>query len=400
MTTLAHNVPAWLGEFQRRARTLADSMAWPTKKDEEWRRTPMSRLSWDAASEVCRETPLSSAEADATYAGLILVDGGCAVRVWSSTPRIQIRHLTEADEALWQILPNTGEDRFLWENLASPEEAVVLEIEERTSLERPILIHYLFDADSPTRRQPKLVVRAKAGSQAEVLLKIDSRGPIFLNSLKTLWIGEGATLRFTEIQTLSPQSWWVDHSYASQERQSAFHFSHIDLGAATAKTKFCASIVGDHAELQARGIYVCRDQQHKDIRLVQRHDAPESLSNALFKGAVRDRGRSVFQGLIEVTARGHKTDAYLSNRNLVLNDGARADSLPQLKIDHNDLRCTHGSTTGMVDPEQVHYLSSRGLAPSEAKVLIALGLFQEILDLLPQPIRLPVEGQLESLLRD
>lgn len=358
----------------------------------------MSRLPWDQFTPVRRASGLLSADPDHGYAAVLQFKAEEPLRFWSSSEAIVLRSLEGRDQEHWTPLLGQAEDRFFWELLADAGDLPVLEIGPGT-LEKPLLVHWLHTGSDERRYNERMQLIVHPGAVAHVIVRLDSRNRVFLNSGLNVWIGEGAVFRLTQIQSLTEDSFWVDHGFSRQRPRSTFHYTRIDLGSDTSKTKFVAAIEGDHAELQAKGLYLCHGRQHKDLRLVQRHLAPESLSNALFKGAVKDRGRSVFQGLIQVSKDGHKTDAYLSNKNLVLNDGARADSLPQLQIDHNDLRCTHGSTTGMVDEEQVHYLQSRGLSKTEAKVLIAMGLFQEIIDGLPEPLRLPVEGQVEQSLK-
>jgi Fe-S cluster assembly protein SufD len=133
-----------------------------------------------------------------------------------------------------------------------------------------------------------------------------------------------------------------------------------------------------------------------DLRTVQHHKAGGSYSRSFYKGAVKDSGRTVYQGLIEVLPTAPKTDAYLTNRNLILNDGARADSIPGLRINQDDVRCSHGSTTGRIDPAQVFYLQTRGLAPREAARLLVTAYFQELVDLMPEEMKARVSAAVEQ----
>ena len=164
------------------------------------------------------------------------------------------------------------------------------------------------------------------------------------------------------------------------------------------KTRFDFTLAGEGASVKTHGLYFGTGDQHKDLRISLNHGAAHTTSYALYKGAVRDRARTVFQGLIEVNPGANGTDAYLSNKNLILNDGARADSLPQLKIDTNDVKCSHGSTTGKVNEEEVHYLGTRGFSREEAKLLIAQGLFAELIDEAPAFLRDDVEREVSCAL--
>jgi Fe-S cluster assembly protein SufD len=123
-----------------------------------------------------------------------------------------------------------------------------------------------------------------------------------------------------------------------------------------------------------------------DIKTVQNHNAPNTNSRAFYKGAVKDNGRAIYQGLIEVEQDAPLTDAYMTNKNLILGDGARADSIPSLKIKNNDVKCSHGSTTGKIDENEVFYLMTRGLSTSEAEKMVILGYFEEVLEKIPKQI--------------
>ncbi|MER3457466.1 MAG: Fe-S cluster assembly protein SufD, partial [Chloroflexota bacterium] len=142
------------------------------------------------------------------------------------------------------------------------------------------------------------------------------------------------------------------------------------------------------------GLFFTDDDQHLDHDTQQNHNAPHTTSDLLFKGALKDRSRSVWQGMIRVAPGAQRTDGYQANRNLVLSEGARADSIPGLEIMADDVRCTHGSTVGQIDEEHVFYLMSRGLTRREAERLIVEGFFLEVLE------RIPFEGLRERLGRD
>jgi Fe-S cluster assembly protein SufD len=141
---------------------------------------------------------------------------------------------------------------------------------------------------------------------------------------------------------------------------------------------------GSHGELL--GLYFPDGRQHIDHHTNQLHKSPNATSDLLFKGALKDRGRSVYQGYIKVYPNAQKTNAYQANRNLILSKNARADSIPGLEIEANDVRCTHGATASQLQEEYVFYLMSRGLSRPSAERLVVQGFLEEVLD------RIPVEG--------
>ena len=134
------------------------------------------------------------------------------------------------------------------------------------------------------------------------------------------------------------------------------------------------------------GLYFADGHQHIDHQTRQNHISPYASSDLLFKGAIKDSARSVYSGVIKVWPKAHRTDAYQANRNLILSPTARADSIPNLEIGANDVRCTHGATVAQIEEEYIFYLMSRGISRTEAEKLIVDGFFDEVIE------RVPVES--------
>jgi Fe-S cluster assembly protein SufD len=155
---------------------------------------------------------------------------------------------------------------------------------------------------------------------------------------------------------------------------------------------------GAGAEARLNGIYYVKEGKHMDMRTVQYHLQRAGQSRAFFKGAVSANGRSIYQGLIDVDENAPGTDAYLTNKNLILNDGARADSIPCLEIRTDDVKCSHGSTTGKLDEEELFYLMSRGLSRTEAKKELIGGFFEELIEKAPEPERESIRSKILDLI--
>jgi Fe-S cluster assembly protein SufD len=142
-------------------------------------------------------------------------------------------------------------------------------------------------------------------------------------------------------------------------------------------------LAGRGADSNLLSVYFGDGDQMLDFRTLQDHAAPSTQSNLLFKGAVEDSARSVYSGMIRIREDAAKSEAYQTNRNLVLTEGAGAESIPNLEILNNDVKCSHASAVGSIDAEQLYYLESRGVSPEEAERLIVLGFFDDLLDRLP-----------------
>jgi Fe-S cluster assembly protein SufD len=162
-------------------------------------------------------------------------------------------------------------------------------------------------------------------------------------------------------------------------------------------TMVCA---GQGADARALGLYFADGAQHFEHRVVARHEAPQAYSNLLYKGALKDQAHTVFFGNLVVPPGAPGTDAYQTNRNLVLNDGARADTIPFLEIETAEVKCSHAGAVGRVDDEHLFYLASRGVPPAVAKRLIVMGFVQEVLDQVALPeLRDEMEAAVEAKLR-
>jgi Fe-S cluster assembly protein SufD len=142
---------------------------------------------------------------------------------------------------------------------------------------------------------------------------------------------------------------------------------------------------------------VAHGTQEFDQRTLQIHQAPNTSSNLLYKNALLDQSKTIFSGLIVVDPDAQKTDAYQSNRNLMLSDDAEANSLPGLEIQANDVRCTHGATSSRIDAEQEFYLKARGINPAQAQELLVFGFFEEVLGKIENE---PLHDQLTAIIRE
>lgn len=195
-----------------------------------------------------------------------------------------------------------------------------------------------------------------------------------------------ANLRFVELQSWGEHVWNFTHERARVDRDANLDWIFGALGSRLTKNFSDLDLVGQGAIGRMSGFYFADGEQHFDLDTQQNHLAPHTTSDLLYKGALRDQSRSVWQGMIYVAPGAQKTDGYQSNRNLVLSKKARADSIPGLEILADDVRCTHGATVGKIDPEQVFYLRSRGIPYGEAERLIVEGFFDPIMQ------RIPFEG--------
>jgi Fe-S cluster assembly protein SufD len=194
-----------------------------------------------------------------------------------------------------------------------------------------------------------------------------------------IFIGPNANLQITELQNYGTGVWSFGHKKAEVERDGNLEWEIVALGAALCKHFVSLDLVGKGAEGRVSGMFYADRSQHLSYNTLQRHLAPWTTSDLLFKGALNEKSRSVWRGMIYVAPGAQHIDGYQANRNLILDADARTDSIPGLEILNNDVRCTHGSTVGKIDQDQLFYLLSRGIPQQEAEQLVIQGFFGDIL---------------------
>jgi Fe-S cluster assembly protein SufD len=195
-----------------------------------------------------------------------------------------------------------------------------------------------------------------------------------------IFVGPSAKLRYVNLQNWGKGVWHFAHQKAVVDRGGDLQWTIGALGSRLAKVNQHVSLVGQDANAQVNGVMFTEGRQHLSYHTLQRHHVPRCKSDLLYKGALQDNSRLVWRGMIKVDPNAQKTDGYQRDDNLLLSDDARADSIPGLEIEADDVKCTHGATAGRVDDEQVFYARCRGLTRNEAVRMIVAGFFQQVFD--------------------
>ncbi|OUC06126.1 hypothetical protein RY27_22915, partial [Litorilinea aerophila] len=213
------------------------------------------------------------------------------------------------------------------------------------------------------------------------------------SSVVELHLGDNSVVRYMNLQDFDHSTWNFLTGRAAMGRNSDLRWIQVSWGSRLTKAFLDVDLMGEGGHAELLGIYFPTGRQHIDHQTLQLHRAPNCFSDLLFNGALKDKARSVYMGIIRVLPGAQKTDAYQRNGNLILDEGARADSIPGLEIEADDVRCTHGATAAQVEDEYVFYLMARGLTRPQAERMIVQGFFQAVLD------RVPVESVVTKLER-
>jgi Fe-S cluster assembly protein SufD len=198
-------------------------------------------------------------------------------------------------------------------------------------------------------------------------------------------VGRGASLRMVNLQNWNNGVWHFARQKAVVHAGGRLQWTLGALGSRLSQVAQDVALVGREAEAQVNGVMFTEGRQHLVYNTLQHHEAPSCKSDLLYKGALQDHSRLVWRGMIKVDKGAQKTDGYQRNDNLMLSHESRADSIPGLEIEADDVRCTHGATSGRVDAEQVFYAQARGLTADEAARLVVAGFFQQVFDRITIP---------------
>ncbi len=265
-------------------------------------------------------------------------------------------------------------------------EGIFLYIPENVKVELPLHSLYWAGAEKTAYLSHVIVVLGKNSAVTyihENASPSENINPTMHAGVVELFVGENARLQFVELQSLGKNVWNFSNERAHVEENGTIEWTFGAIGSHLTKNFTDLDLVGQGSVGKMSGFYFTNEKQHLDHDTQQNHLAPHTTSDLLFKGALLDDSRSVWQGMIYVAPGAQKTDGYQANRNLVLSKNAHADSLPGLEILADDVRCTHGATVGKIDKDEVFYLMCRGIPRREAEQLIVEGYFDSIMQRIP-----------------
>lgn len=264
-------------------------------------------------------------------------------------------------------------------------DAALVRIPPRVTLGPPVVILNLISVEGAAVF-PRTVVRVGEGAHAGVVEVFSSTDvAALIVPVVELDVGDDAELGYVGVQELGSRVWQVAYQASVVGRYGHLRSFSMGLGGHYARLRTDSRLAGHGGSTDLMAAYFGDHDQMHDFRTMQDHDAPKTTSDLLFKGAVAGESRSVYSGLIRVRRGAVGTNAFQTNRNLVLSEGAHADSVPNLDIAENDVRCSHASAVGPIDEEQRYYLESRGIPPEVADRLIVQGFFDDIVARAPVP---------------
>lgn len=364
--------PDWLVARRLAAAEQVGDIEWPTPAEEIWRYSPIGDFDLERyrlRSERDRVMVLPEISAALVERGVIVED---------------LADVGSADAATWfGACSDASPDAFTRLHDAFVSGGAFIRVPPGVVVAEPIVIEHRTSGDGLASFPHTLIVVGE-GAEATVIDRFAADGVGHLSdAVIELLVGDGAHLRYTSVQQHGPGVWQIALQRAHVGRDASLQSSAIALGGDYARLRTESLITGEGGESDLFAVYFGAGSQVLDFRTLQDHAAPRTRSDLLFKGAVADDARSIYSGLIRLRTEAPGARAFQTNRNLVLSEGAAAESIPNLEIEANDVQCSHASTVGPIDDDQLYYLESRGVRPADAEQLIVLGFFDDVFERLP-----------------
>ena len=409
----ASGAPAWLKDLREGAIARFDALGFPTTKQEAWRFTNVAALTetaFDLAHPASRIPQLAEIQPFLLGDGprLVFVNG-FLVRSLSTPLSDGVRldglaqALVDTPDLVRQHLSKYAAftDRpFAALNTAFVHDGAFVYVPAKVTIEEPIQLLFLttpVDGERVVAHPRNLIVleREARATVVETYASLED-GVYWTNAVTEVVVGDGARVDCYRVQRESDQAYHVAVTDVHQGRDTTVNVHAVAFGAALARHDLRGTLAGPGGYLILNGLYVLDGEQHADHHTAIDHAAPHCESHEYFNGVLDGRSRGIFNGRIIVRPGAQKTDSKQTNNNLLLSGEAHADSQPQLEIYADDVKCTHGSTVGPLDPKALFYLRSRGIGEVDARRLMTYGFAAEILNRMDVA---PLRAQLDAIVR-
>lgn len=391
-------------EAKQRAREIFNQRGFPHIKDENYRHTPITNAlagifdfsQPSTPSKLPKEAilPLLHQEMD-TYQ-LVIINGRMSreySKLGNAKKNWQVLSFTEADRQHqnlcfqhWRQSQFQAVDAFTTLNTALFEEGIVVYIADQAVLEKPLSIYHITDTKtSPSLSYPRLLIVAGQDSQANLITSwhIVGQSPGFTNAVTEIILAKNAQIDHYTLQTKMGPAYQVNTIRCYQASQSLLNNYTLTWDGALVRNNLDAYIQGSHSAVNMYGLYCLNAQQHLDNHTLVDHRVPHTKSNELYQGILAGEASSVFNGRIVVQPEAQKTQAFQANNNLLLTEQAKVHAKPQLEIWADDVKCSHGATTGQLDQDQLFYLRARGIPADTAHSMLLHAFASKVLEKIP-----------------
>ncbi len=393
--------PGWWRRMKREAFEAFLETPMPKRKDESWRFASLSNLSFAEfdygkppsianAQELVEKSNVLEHQSgsfifadnqtiDAEKASFELQQKGV---IWTSLREATSKHGELLKDYFMKQEVHLGSEKFALLHSAFVENGVLLYVPKGVEIEYPFLSYNWITRNNAAAFPHTLIIAEEFSkvSLVEAHFSTTEEAPALSCGVTHLFAGVGAKIDYTLLQDYNEETLGFQINSNIAGKDSTVKSLSVNVGCRNYRSETHGQIKGDGAQVEMLSLAVADEDQEIDQRTLQTHSAANANSNLLFKNALKDKAKTIFSGLIKVDDGAQHTDAYQTNRNLLLSNTAEANSLPGLEIEANDVKCSHGATTSQIEEDEIFYMLARGIPKEKAQELIVYGFFEEILE--------------------
>jgi Fe-S cluster assembly protein SufD len=322
---------------------------------------------------------------------LVIINGVFSEELSESkhnTKGLQIMNISEtSSNAAFQMhyakYADVGSDPFAALNTAMATGGVFIHVAKNTVLEKPIHVIHVSSATANSIIHPRNLIVLEENAQAQIVesfITAEGSSKVFNNALTEIYIDANASLSHYKVQEEGESGYLVNTTQAVQKKQSVFATNNFTLSGSLVRNNLTIVLDDEHIETHLNGLYLTKGNQSIDNHTLVDHRKPNCNSNELYKGIIEDKSSATFNGKIYVRKDAQKTNAFQSNKNILLSDDGTINTKPQLEIYADDVKCSHGTSTGKLDEDKIFYLRARGLSEDSAKKLLMHAFASEVVE--------------------
>ncbi|RJP58029.1 MAG: Fe-S cluster assembly protein SufD [Ignavibacteriales bacterium] len=380
----------FLHDIRKDALTKLKDLHFPTIKDEEWKYTNIAPLMKEnfvlpekvEATKIDEEFIYKNSFTDFDYDRIVFINGKFSPQfsIIGELPKDVVigslaKAITENTEIVKKYIGKYSkvEHAFTAMNQTYSTDGLFVYLPEGKMLERPLQVFFVNGNENEKILSiPRNLVIAESGSSGKIIVNYVgvNNNSYFTNTLSEIHVDVNANLDYIKIQSEKKNAFHIDKTDIYQDKGSIFNHYSFAFGASLSRTDINSVLDNENIECHFYGIYLGKDKQHLDHHTFVDHAKPNCMSNEVYKGILDDESRGVFNGQILVRPDAQKTNAYQSNKTVLLSDKATIDTKPQLEIFANDVKCSHGATIGKLDEEAYFYIRSRGVEDKIAQSML------------------------------
>lgn len=367
---------------------LLSQLQFPTTKDEAWKYTRLAKISGGnyQLQNGTKESIITELIENLEGTVLVFVNGKYAIELSKIQPEVgvSISPIHRVDKAWLEANTSIGknqEELFLLLNDYFAQDGVAIEIEKNTQSTQTVqVLNYITENNSLVATRNAIVIKEGASIELVMSYYAENETNSFSSHITEITIEHNANLTLHKIQNEYSSNFTIASEEINQGKDSNVTLHTYTLNGGLVRNNVYANVNGQNSETNLYGIYLLNEKQHVDNHTTIDHQVAHCLSNELYKGVLSDQSTGVFNGKVFVRKDAQKINAFQSNANVLLSDLASMNSKPELEIYADDVKCSHGSTTGQIDEEAIFYLRARGISEKNAKLLMIDAFIGEVIE--------------------